>query len=371
MMAEESPVPADPLTTIAHQTLATTLGLRRGMGVIVESWTHMLPWARAFAVEARRMGIRPMVLYEDEEAYWRSLDRASAKELGQVGAPEWAALEAADGYVFLWGPEDRARLRELPEDVNEKLVSYNDEWYRRARKSHLRACRVEVGRATASSARRFGVDLGAWQAELVRASQVDPKEIRASGQRIAKALQKGRRLTVRHANGTALELRLLGRAPFVDDAIVDDADVRAGRNVCTVPGGAVAVAVDESFGAGRFRANRTSFLPDGPVVGGVWDFQAGKLSSFRYDSGTPAFEDAYAKAPDAKAKPGFFSVGLNPELRFAPNLEDQEKGVVTLGLGRNQGYGGKNSVDFSSWLVLQGAHVEVDGRAVVADGDIL
>lgn len=331
----------------------------------------MLPWARALVVEARRLGVRPMVLYEDEEAYWRCVETLPAGDIGKVGSAEWGALEAADGYVFLWGPEDRARLAGLPPETRAALQSYNEEWYRRAEKNRLRACRVELGRATAPMADRYGVDLSAWRSELVRASLVDPARFQADAKRLAPKLKGGKTLTVTHANGTSLQLKLAARAPVVDDAVVDEADVRGGSNVTTVPGASVLVAVDERAAEGRFVANRRSYLTAGPVEGGHWTFHEGKLTQFGYDAGEEHFSAPFEKAPAGKERPAFFSFGLNPELRFSPNLEDQERGVVTLGIGGNQSYGGKSRVPFQSWLVLHGAHVEIDGKPVAADGEIL
>ena len=366
-----SSAPESPLQTVAGLVLRRSLGLKRGDSVIIEAWTHMLPWARALSTEARRNGIRPMVLYEDEEAYWQSVESAQSKDVGTVGAAEWAALQATDGYVFLRGPEDARRFDALPPEKRSALVGYNSEWYRRAEKAKIRGCRIEMGRATRTLAERYGVDLAGWQSELLRACQVDPRTFAREAQRLVPRLRKGRRLTIKHANGTSLELALAGRAPFADDGVVDEADVRAGNNLCTIPGAAVLTSVDERIAEGRFVANRPTFLRGGRMEGGVWTFEKGKLTEARYRVGEEHFRTPYDQAPAGKEKPGFVSFGLNPELRFAPGLEDQERGVMTLGIGGNSSYGGKNRVGYAAWLVLHGAHVELDGRTILADGELL
>lgn len=359
------------LEQIAKQVLTTSLGLKRGESVIVESWTHMLPWARAFVQEARKLGIRPMLLYEDEGTYWNSVENAKPSDIGRMSAPEMAALSKTNGYVFLWGPEDRPRLSSLPSEQNSALLAYNSDWYKAAEKAHLRGCRIELGRATGPAAKFFGVNETMWQHSLIEGSLVDFKTLARDGARLAAKLAKGRALHITHANGTDLELKLAGRKPVLDDGIVDAEDVRTGNNMTSIPGGAVYVAVDEKYAVGRVVANRTSYPSWGALKGGRWMFQDNRLAKFEYASGGETFAERYEKAAAGKERPGFVSIGLNPRVRDAPGLEDFERATVLFGVGANAAFGGKTKIPFQTWLGLGAAHVDVDGKAVVADGEIL
>lgn len=366
----DAPTPPD-MEEICRTVLTKTLRLRRGENVIVESWTHMLPWANALVLEARRMGVRTTLLYEDEATYWRAVESSKPTELGRMPDPELGAIGKTDGYVFLWGPEDRARLAALPSEVHQALTAYNGRWYEAAEKAKLRGCRIELGRATAPLAQLHGVSAVAWQESLLDASRVDPRILARDGARLAARLRKGRRLRITHANGTDIELRLLGRKPVVDDGIVDKDDVRSGNNVTTFPGGAVYVAVDERFASGKVIANRTSYPAKGPLEGGRWTFAENRLAEFDYRSGGERFATPYEGAGPGKERPAFVSVGLNPRIRVAPGLENFERGTVLVGVGANAAFGGKTRIPFQSWLGIAGSHVEVDGRELVADGEIL
>jgi leucyl aminopeptidase (aminopeptidase T) len=363
--------PGQSVSEIARQVLTKTLRLRRGESVIVESWTHMLPWARAFVLEARRMGVRPMVLYEDEETYWSSVESAKASDIGHMSDPELAALAKTQAYVFLWGPEDRPRFNALPSEQRQALQAYGDRWYEVAEKARLRGCRMELGRATASMARFYGVSWEGWQEELRQASLVDPKSLARDGARVAKALAKRGTVRISHANGTDLELQLVGRKPVVDDGIVDEQDVRSGNNLTSIPAGAVYVAVDEKHARGRFVANRSSFLSKGVVSGGRWSFDEDRLKEFEYGEGAAVFQEPFEAAGAGRDQPGLISIGLNPKIRLSPGMEDLERGAVLLAIGSNTVYGGKTRIPFQSWLVLAGAHVEINGKVVAADGEIL
>ncbi|MCI4348952.1 MAG: hypothetical protein L3J93_01870 [Thermoplasmata archaeon] len=357
--------------SICRNVLVRTLRMRRGENLLVESWTHMLPWANAFVLEARRLGIRTTLLYEEEATYWRAVEECKPKELGQFPEPELGALSKADGYVFLWGPEDRPRLRALPKEKFDALVGYNSKWYQAAEKAGIRGCRIELGQATDPAARFYGVNAAVWQQNLLDAMEVDVRSIARDAARLAARLRKGKTLHVSHANGTNVQLRLAGRKPVVDSGIVTPEDVRAGNNMTTVPAGAVYVAPDEKFIEGNARANRPSYPTKGMLGGGEWSFSENRLASFHYESGEDRFTAAYEAAPAHKDRIGFVSIGLNPKLHLAPGIEDFERGTVLLGIGSNGAFGGKNRIPFQSWLVLAGAHVDVDGTPIVADGEIL
>ena len=356
---------------ICRNVLTKTLRLRRGENVVIETWTHALPLAQEMVLQARRLGIRTTLLYEDEATYWRSVAEAKASDLGRMPEPELGAIAKSDGYVFFWGPEDRPRLRALPKEQLGALTSYNSAWYQAAEKAHLRGCRMEIAQATAPAARFYGVDLATWRHHLLDASKVDMRSIAREGARLAAVLKRGKTVRLTHANGTSLDLMLAGRNPVLDDGIVDQADVKAGNNMTTFPGGAIYVALDERHAAGRLISNRTSYPPKGPLSGGRWSFADDHLSTFGYETGEERFREAFDAAGPGKDRPGFLSVGLNPKLRHAPGLEDFERGAVLVGIGSNTAFGGKNRVPFQSWLGLGSAHLEVDGKVIAADGEVL
>jgi leucyl aminopeptidase (aminopeptidase T) len=255
-------------TQLARTVLDKTLQVRPGENVIVETWSEALPWARPFIVHARRKGAHAMMLYEDEPAFWESLDAGASRATGQVGSHEWAALAKTSAYVFFFGPSEWPRFDELPDQKTRGVDEYNPEWYRRAARAKVRGARMYLGRTSPKAAERWKVDLEAWRSELIRASLVPPSELHRSGMRIAKRLQQGRSVEITHPNGTRLTFRL-GRFPIrLDDAMVDEADLRAGNNLAVIPGGVVGVAIDHTSAEGTLEANRDVYPDSGPVSGG-------------------------------------------------------------------------------------------------------
>lgn len=369
-MSEFAPPEDGP--EICRNILSQSLHLRRGENLVVESWTHMLPWANLLVLEARKLGIRTTLLYEDEATYWRSVEESKAADLGRMPEPELGAIAKADGYVFFWGPEDRPRRAALPSEQGAALTAYNSSWYQAAAKSHLRGCRIELGRATAAAGRLFGVNPATWQAAVLDGSRVSMKGIARDAARVAGRLRKAKQVRLTHANGTDVSVRLVGRKPTVDDGVVDAEDVRSGNNMTTFPGGAVYVAVDESFIEGRVVANRdVCSTRMGCLAGGRWSFEGHRLASYTFEAGGERFAEVYDAAGPGKDKPGFLSVGFNPSLREIPELEEFERGTVLIGVGSNAAFDGKNRTPFQSYLAVAGGHLEVDGKPLVADGEIL
>lgn len=359
---------------VASVLLGSALHVKRGENVVIETWNHTLPYATACVVEARRLGARPLLFLEDEAAYWRSIDMApTVGKWSAVGSQEWAALAQADAFVFFPGPADRPRFRSLPLAIRSALVGYNDEWYRRAKSTKLRGARSLLGYASDAQAAVWGVGGPAWREQLVRGTvEADWKSMPSDAARAAQKLKAGKELRITGSNGSDLKLKLRGRTPIPDDGVVAADDIKAGRNMANEPPGSVVVALDEKSAEGLVVANRPSFLPDGRVDGGQWEFKSGHLVNSWYTEGQSTFDAGYQAAPRGKDILGFFSIGINGALTGGvPQVEDQEAGAVTLGIGGNQFYGGSNRCPFFSWIVLGEATVAVDGRPLCDRGKIL
>jgi leucyl aminopeptidase (aminopeptidase T) len=364
-------IPPAKLSQMAKTVLGTTLGLKRGQTVLIEAWTNSLPYAEIFQAEARKMGLKPLVLYDSEEAYWQGVAGGQAKSIGEPPRAEWDALKAADGYIYFWGPADRGRFDALPEKVQGQLTAYNGRWYELTAKAGLPAVRMTLALATPSEASSLGTDLGAWQAELVAGGAAEPKKMKALGQRLAAKMKRGGTLRITHPNGTDLTLRIpKGRRVTVDDGIIDAADLKQKNNVGNVPAGLVVATVDEGFGEGTIVASRTARFARGrkTVEGLRWTFAGGRLVSRATDGSGKEYEQFFTKGPAGKDRPSLFTIGLNPALSEAPSYEDQALGIVSVYVGGNVFYGGKSKSAFQAYLMLQGADVELNGKPILKAG---
>jgi leucyl aminopeptidase (aminopeptidase T) len=361
-------------TAVARALVAGALALGRGEHLVVVSWNHTLPWASAAVAEARRVGARPLLLLEDEAAFWRSLDTAPSSR-GWTGpsAPLRAALAEADALLYFPGPADRPRFHALPAHLQAPFAGTDDDWYRRVRAAGIRGVRCLLGYASDDQAELWGVPGPVWRNQLIHGIvEADYRELKRDGSRVSRLLAAGRELRLQAGNGTDLRLRLKGRVPWPDDGQVDAEDRRTGRAVATAPAGSVVVAVDERGTSGTVVANRPSFLGSGRAEGGQWEVEGGRLRNYWYQDGGEAFESEFSQAPRGRETVGLVALGLNPALdRAVPQAEDLASGTVTVAIGGNTLYGGRNRCRFLSWVTVGEATVAVDGRPLVDRGKIL
>lgn len=363
----------DGFGPLARAIVRGALHVRKGENVVVETWSHSLPYALACVVEARRAGANPLLFLEDEGAFWTCVEEASPiGRWGRPGAHAWAALSKADAVVYFPGPADRTRYHALPEAVRAELDAHGPDWHRRARVARLRGVRCALGYASDAQASSWGVSPSEWRRHLTRATvEADLPAIARSARSVAAKLRHGRGVRITAPNGTDLSLRLRGRSPVIDDGSIGSDDLAHGHNLTVSPPGTVVVAVDEKSAAGIAIANRPSFLSQGRVEGGEWEMAGGRLVEARYTSGQAEFDAAFRAAPKGREIVSILSVGLNPRLGpGVAQVEDQEAGAVTIGIGGNAGYGGSNRCPFVSWIVVGEATVAVDGKPLCDRGQL-
>jgi len=356
----------------ARAIVTKYLQVRAGENAIIESWSHTLPMASAMVDEVRRAGGKVLFLYNDEDAWWRALDRKQSKLLGESSDPEWAALKAADVYVNFWGPADTDRLERFPDSDNDAF-DWLWPWYAAARKAGLRGVRMTTGFVTAARAREWGVDREQWEEDFLRASLVDPKEMARTGGRFSKVLSRGKKVRITHPNGTDLEVAIGGVAPRVQDGRPHPWTKRDSDSgmLTNIPAGFVDVVLDPRTAEGVFHANRRTNIWWNWHAGASLEFANGRLATKSFEVGGEEFARQYRRATAGKDRVSALTFGLNPAITDVPNLEKWEGGNVSLQIGGNQGLGGTNRSDFFSWFTLAGAEIAVDGTPVLRGGKFL
>ena len=332
----------------------------------------------AMVDEVRRVGGSAFLVYENDDCWWRAMDRHQAKLLGRLSGPEWAALSAADVYVQFWGPGDSARLARLPEKrLDDWASGWFDRWYQIARSTGLRGGRMAMGWVTDSRARKWGVRKEQWMRGLLNACLVDPSEMSKSGQRLARYLSGASKVRITHHNGTDLVVALAGAAPRVYDGLPHPRNRAYSEYdmMANLPDGRLRVALDAKTAEGRIVSTYPSYeqvwFPWASHSGGVFEFSGGKLTRFSFGEGEAEFAKRYARAKPGRDRTGSLSIGLHPKIRNLPYLEDRERGCVQLAVGGNTFLGGGNASDFFGWVTLAGAEISVDGMPIVRSGRIL
>jgi leucyl aminopeptidase (aminopeptidase T) len=362
----------------ARNLVKNYLRVKPGENVIVESWTHTLSMSSAMVDEVRRVGGRALLVYENDDAWWRAVDQKQPKLLGSLSDPEWAALKATDVYVQFWGPEDSARVDKTPEKkLDEWAEAWVFRWYKMAESTGLRGGRMAVGWVTDARARHWGVSKQRWMNGLLEAYLADPKEMAASGKRLARALTGTKKVRITHPNGTDLEVALAGTRSRIYDGYPHpkDKSYMGSDMLANFPDGRLKIPLDGKTAEGgivsTYPSYDESWFPWARYSGGSFDFSDGKLTSFSFEEGEAAFAKRYAKGTPGKDRTGQLCIGLNPKIRNVPALESMERGCVQLVVGLNNVNGGAKSPNDTGSITLAGSEISVDGTPVVRAGKIL
>lgn len=355
---------------LAKNVIRRTLRIKPKENVIVETWNHGLPVATEFVYQLRAAGARPMLLYEDEDTYWRSVSTLPKPKLGQVGSHEWKALEEADAYVFVTGPADITKVREAG-DKYDAATAYNSEWYRRARKSGLRGARIGLGYVTAQRAAAYGLDLEGWRRMMLEASSVDPRDLVRRGRKLKALLSKKARLEIRAPNGTQLSCDLLGRKAGISEGVVDAENLERGENLTDVPAGEAFVAPDEKSAKGTIVFDRPLPYVGKWVRGLTFAFDDGRLAKWSAAENADLLRPRWEKAKGDKDRLAIVDFGLNPNAHTGFLQDYIVGGSVYVGVGDNSEIGGKNKTDFFLGCTVTGATVRIDGTTVVKGGQLV
>ena len=353
---------------LAKTVIKKTLHVKPKENVTVECWNHGLPVATEFVYQLRAAGARPMLLFEDEATVWRSISTLPKSKLGQVGSHEWKAMDEADAYVFIPGPADITKVRELGFDRWEAFTGYNSDWYKRAKKNRLRGARLSLGYASAQRAAAYGFDLDAWRAMLLEASAVDPREIVRRGRKVQSLLSKKGRLEISAPNGTRFSCDLVGRAAGIDDGVVSEEDLDEGENVTNVPAGEAYVVPDEKSAEGTIVFDRPVAYLGRWIRGISLAFDNGRLTKWSATENADLIQKDWDAAKGPRDRLGYVDIGLNPKGRQGFLQDVIAAGNVYVAVGDNDEVGGKNKTDFFLGSSLTGATVAVNGKALVKDG---
>ena len=371
-----SPTPLE--RAAARNLVKNYLRVRPGENVIVEAWSHTLSMSSALVDEVRRVGASAFLAYENDDAWWRAVDRKQAGPLGSLSAPEWAALKAADVYIQFWGPADSARLAKLPEKRFEPWADgWFDKWYKIAQSTGLRGGRMGTGWVTDTRAQKWGVRKQRWMNQVLEGCLADPEEMAKSGKRLVRALAGEKKVRITHPNGTDLEVGLSGIRPRIYNGYPHPKDKAYSQYdmMANFPDGTVRFALDSKTAEGKITSPSRSYemvwFPWTTYSGGTFEFSSGKLTSFSFLEGGKEFAKRYARGKAGKDRTGFLGIGLNPLIKNVPYHEDNERGCVQVTVGGNAYLGGHNPSDFVGWICLPGAEVSAGGSPVVRSGKIL
>jgi len=361
---------------LAKQIVTTSAGVKSGDAVIITGGQHTLPLMEAVAVEVARAGGQPTLMLTTDK-----VARAMNME-----TPE-AAIQAAKSNNWL-----------LQADVLITLPAYDDS---RAVMTGMSPARMAKFNQTAAASgftkqldasklrgvfvsypnKRFAaaqqLDYPAYEQMIWGGVGADYAAIAIQAEQLKQTLATGHKLHITSPTGTDLTLMLVGRPVFADDGVVSAADQQEKlvyNRTARLPGGLLYGTCQETSATGRL-AVAHDFISDGkPLTNLKADLKNGQVDNVRAEVGAEAFQQQMAPYGPSGLQIGRFSIGLNPVMKPQDDkayYPTTAAGMVYIGTGSNALYGGQNQSPGGYSFPIANATVEVDGKVLVRNGQLV
>lgn len=336
MAAELSTAPSPAFerwVPLARQVVRTSLNL--GWKDVFEIYTYVptIPLAEALALEARRGGSDTHLTLMTDDLWFTSMHELSTRWLRQPSPAEYAINAAITADVYLGGPGDARRMRDIPPEKFDANSMGNMRQDEPKRKRRIRHVDLPIGRVTPERAEAYGLDYGRWNASYHAALGVDLKVIQRTGTQLARSLKGRRTVLLTSDTGTDLRFETKPIPPAVDDGIIGAADVRRGFVETALPAGRLEGALRPESVEGEVHSKEPMFFA-GRTISGIWfRVKMGKIVEWGAEEHPELLDRALTGSKVGRVRLGWFTVGLNDAAQ--PCMLDNSivKDDVGLGLG--------------------------------------
>jgi leucyl aminopeptidase (aminopeptidase T) len=346
----------------------TCLRIKKEDRVIIFTWRHMLDLAEALAFECKRTGAKTHLEVGTDELYYQTVLGLPLEYLRETDPFDLALLDVATANIFIQGPEDPERLKQITPERMGALVESDKPYYDKLLERKIRSAQITLGYVTQQRARTYGFDCDEWKENIHAAMDVKYEDMRDLGKKVGDMLEKADEVHITTAKGTDLTLGLENRVAHVYDGVVDDEDIRKGAFFAALPAGYVAVVPKESSASGTY----VSDVPEaesGLLIQDVaWSFKQGRLVSCCEGKNIEGLKARWEKAKGDKDQVGSLTIGLNPKARTGFLYNQIALGTVTVGVGDNRELGGKLESNFGFRCTVTEPTVELDGEPIIKHG---
>lgn len=335
MLTEPSKVPPpkfEEWIPLAEQVIKRSLGLRWNDSLEIYSYIATIPLAEALAIEARRAGSDTHTTLMTDDLWFTSMQELPLRWLRAPSQIELAINESMTASVYLGGPRDARRMRNIsPEkfDANATGNLRQDEPIRRRKVRHID---LPIGRVCPERAEAYGLEYEAWRRSYNAALATDLVQIQKAGTEWRRKLKDQKSLRIRSKAGTDLTLATKTRETMIEDGIIDASDVRRGFVSTSLPAGKIAWVVQPNSVEGRVRFTDPVFLMGRSVKGLRLTFTKGKLVEWTADENKELLTNLLGDASHP-SRLGWFSIGLNSQAETCMLDNSIVKDDVGLGLG--------------------------------------
>ena len=360
---------------VAQKVVAQSAMVKEGDVVLIMGRDEDLPLLEDLAIAVGKQGGSSIVTVSTERMQRRMYDEIPAKYDSVTPEATLKLASAVDVFIGMEAGEQRT-LKGVP---SERMAARSAAFRPVVEAFRKRGVRqVLLGNGlypTAERAEQLEVSRRELADALYGGVNVDYAQLQTTGEQIRRVLAGGKQVRITAPNGTDLRVRIAGRPAYVSDGVISAEDRRRGGPATSVwlPAGEVYVGPGPGSAQGVLVADRLFF--EGERIEGLrLEFKEGKLASMTAKSGLEALKARYDAAGPGKDVLGVLDLGINPGLKLPadkPMHVWSRAGMVTVGLGNNLWAGGDNDVAFGLTPYVPNGTVEVDGKVVIQDGQLV
>lgn len=338
--------------------------------VTILAWRHMLDLAEAFAVECEKAGAHVHAEFTTDEMWYGAVLNHPIDYLETPDPFDLALAGIATASIFISGPENPDRLKEVPAERWMALARADRSTYEKLHERRVRMAEINLGYVTTQRARTYGFDYQAWKKNVEEAIDVEYEEMQELGRKVANALENSTEVRISDPDGTDLSFVLEGRKAHIYDGMIDDADIEMGAIYASLPGGYVSVAPTETSANGVLSSS-IPLAQAGVLVKRIaLGFEKGRVASFEGDKNIGVLRNMWEKGIGDKDKIGWLTIGLNPRASLGFLNNAIVLGTATVGIGFNKELGGTNDSDYGLAATVAKPTVKLDGKAIIERGKL-
>jgi len=328
------PTPAfESWIPLARQVVRTSLRLGWKDVFTIYTYTLTIPLAEALALEARRVGSDTHLTLMTDDLWFTSMHELSTKWLSTASPVEHAIAEAETAHIYLGGPADARRMRDIPPEKFEANSLGGDRQHEPRRKRRVRDIDLPIGRITPERAETYGLDYEKWSGSYHKALAVDLKEIQREGAALARSLRGRKKVRIDSDAGTDLRFETKAVAPIVSDGIISAEDIRRGFVRTALPAGRLEAAVRPESVNGEVRGTDSIAFAGRAIVRPWFRIRSGRIVESGAAEHQELLDRLLRQSKSESARIGYVTIRLNTAAD--PCMLDNSivKDDVGLGLG--------------------------------------
>lgn len=318
---------------LAKKVVRQSLALRWNDVLEIYSYIPTIPLAEALAMEARRTGSDTHITLMTDDLWFTSMQELPLKWLRAPSQAEIAINKTITAYIYLGGPQDARRMRDIPPEKFNANATGNIRQDKPRMKRRVRHIDLPIGRVCPERAEAYGLDYELWQRNYNAALAVSLDEIRKAGEEWRSKLKGRTKIRITSNAGTDLTFETNALEPMIEDGIISDSDSRRGFVSTSLPAGKIVCAVRPTSAEGKVHFTDPVFLMGRSLKGLRLGFEKGTLADWEADEHAELLTSLLGHGKRSVDRMGWFSIGLNSAAQ--PCMLDNSivKNDVGIGLG--------------------------------------